>query len=380
MGSALTLEQQDAIWDRWRAGDPARMIARAVRCGPAAVRRHLALTGGIRPVPRRRANLRLSLAEREEISRGIAARESARAIAVRIGRSASSVSREIARNGGREHYRAADADAATWERSRRPKTSKLDRHDGLRELVRLKLTDDWSPEQIAAWLRRSFPDEPEWWISHGAVYRHLYVTSRHTLPSNLTSHLRSGRPVRTSRLARKTGQGRGRLRNMLSIHDRPAHVEDRREIGHWEGDLVMGARPSAVATLVERSTRTVRLVRLPGIKGPDVRAAAVHNLRGLPPGLLRTLTWDRGREMSEHEHIAEALGIDVFFCDPRSPWQRGSNENTNRLLRQYLPKQADLSRFTQTDLDRIAEKINTRPRRVLGWDTSHDRLLDALMT
>ena len=380
MGSALTLEQQDAIWDRWRAGDSARMIARAVRCGPAAVRHHLALTGGIRPVPRRRANLRLSLAEREEISRGIAARESARAIAVRIGRSASSVSREIARNGGREHYRATDADAATWERSRRPKTSKLDRHEGLRELVRLKLTDDWSPEQIAAWLQRSFPDEPEWWISHEAVYRHLYVTSRHTLPSNLTSHLRSGRPVRMSRLARKTGQGRGRLRNMLSIHDRPAHVEDRREIGHWEGDLVMGARPSAVATLVERSTRTVRLVRLPGIKGPDVRAALVHNLRGLPPGLLRTLTWDRGREMSEHERIAEALGIDVFFCDPRSPWQRGSNENTNRLLRQYLPKQADLSRFTQTDLDRIAEKINTRPRRVLGWDTSHDRLLDALMT
>lgn len=167
---------------------------------------------------------------------------------------------------------------------------------------------------------------------------------------------------------------------MLSIHDRPAHVEDREEIGHWEGDLMMGARPSAVATLVERSTRTVRLVRLPGIKGPDVRAALVYNLRGLPKELLRTSTWDRGREMSEHERIAEIPGIGVFFCDPRSPWQRGSNENTNRLLRPYLPKQADLSRFTQTDLDRIAEKINTRPRRVLGWDTSHDRILDALTT
>ncbi|WP_425562601.1 IS30 family transposase [Microbacterium laevaniformans] len=380
MSSALTLEQQDAIWDRWRAGEPARMIARAVRCGPAAVRRHLALTGGIRPLPRSRAALRLSLVEREEISRGIAAGESARAIASRIGRSASSVSREIARNGGRDAYRAANADAATWERARRPKASKLDRHEGLRELVRLKLTDDWSPEQIAAWLRRSFPDEPEWWISHEAIYRHLYVSTRHALPSVLTSHLRSGRPVRMSRLARKTKQGRGRLRNMLSIHDRPAQVEDRDEVGHWEGDLVMGARPSAVATLVERSTRTVRLVRLPGIKGPDVRAALVQNLRTLPKELLRTLTWDRGREMSEHERIAQTLGIDVFFCDPRSPWQRGSNENTNRLLRQYLPKQADLTRFTQTDLDRIAEKINTRPRRVLGWDTSHDRLLDALMT
>lgn len=380
MGSALTLEQQDAIWDRWGAGEPARMIARAVRCGPAVVRRHLALTGGIRPTPRHRAALRLSLTEREEISRGIAAGESARAIAARIGRSASSVSREIARNGGRDAYRAADADAAMWERSRRPKASKLDRYEGLRELVRLKLTDDWSPEQIAAWLRRSFPDEPEWWISHEAIYRHLYVSTRHALPSTLTSHLRSGRPVRMSRLARKTKQGRGRLRNMLSIHDRPAEVEAREEIGHWEGDLVMGARPSAVATLVERSTRTVRLVRLPGIKGHDVRAALVQNLRTLPKELLRTLTWDRGREMSEHEHISQALGIDVFFCDPRSPWQRGSNENTNRLLRQYLPKQADLSRFTQTDLDRIAEKINTRPRRVLNWDTSHDRLIDAFMT
>lgn len=290
MDSTLTLEQEDAIWDGWRAGEPARMIARAVRCGPAAVRRHLSLTGGIRPAPRKRASFRLSLAEREEISRGIAAGESARAIASRIGRSASSVSREIVRNGGREAYRAADADVATWNRSRRPKASKLGRYEGLRELVRLKLTDEWSPEQIAAWLRRSFPDELEWWISHEAIYRHLYVSTRHALPSALTSHLRSGRPVRMSRLARKAKQGRGRLRNMLSVHDRPAHVEAREEIGHWEGDLVMGSRPSAVATLVERSTRTVRLVRLSGIKGPDVRAALVQNLRTLPRELLRTLT------------------------------------------------------------------------------------------
>lgn len=209
MGSTLTLEQQKAIWDRWKAGEPARMIARAVRCGPAIVRRHLALTGGIRPMARRRAGLRLSLTEREEVSRGIAAGESSRTIGGKIGRAASSVSREIARNGGRNAYRAADADAATWERSRRPKVSKLDRHEGLRELVRLKLTDDWSPEQIPAWLRRNFPDEPDWWISHEAIYRHLYVSTRNVLPSAVTSHLRSGRPIRTSRLARKSGQGRG---------------------------------------------------------------------------------------------------------------------------------------------------------------------------
>lgn len=378
MGSSLTLRQQEEVWDRWRAGESARLIARALRCEPATVRRHLAATGGIRPVQRCRALLRLSLAEREEISRGLAAGESARAIAARIARSPSSVSREIARNGGRERYRAAEADAVAWDSARRPKTTKLDRHEGLRELVRLKLCDDWSPEQIASWLRRNFPDESEWWISHEAIYRGLYISTRHALPSALTSHLRSARPVRRSRAARRTGQGRGRLRNMVSIHDRPAHIEDREEVGHWEGDLVMGARPSAVATLVERSTRTVRLVRLPGIKGPDVRAALIHNLRTVPPALLRTLTWDRGREMSEHDRIAASLGVSVFFCDPRSPWQRGSNENTNRLLRQYLPKQADLSKFTQSELDRIAEKINTRPRRVLEWDTSQDRLLDAL--
>lgn len=211
--------------------------------------------------------------------------------------------------------------------------------------MRLKLTDDWSPEQVAAWLRRSFPEEPEWWISHEAIYRHLYISTRPALPSALTSHLRSGRPVRMSQLARKAKPGRGRLRNMRSIHDRPARVEDRQEVGHWEGDLVMGARPSAVATLVERSTRMVRVVRLPGIKGPDVHAALIQNLRSLSKELLRTLMWDRGQEMSQHERITEALGIDVFFCDPRSPWQRGSNENTNRLLRQYLPKQTDLSQY-----------------------------------
>ncbi|WAL39508.1 IS30 family transposase [Brevibacterium sp. BRM-1] len=376
----LGLEQQDAVWERWRAGEPVRVIARAECCSREAVRRLLATTGGIRPAARSRASLRLSLAEREEISRGLAAGDSARTIAIRLRRSASSVSREIARNGGPAQYRAAAADRRAWETARRPKPCKLEAHEGLRLIVREKLTEDWSPQQIAAWLRLNPAAAQGARISHEAIYRTLYIGSRLALPSALKAHLRLGRGMRTSRKARRTGHGRGRLRNMVSIHDRPKQIEARTEAGHWEGDLVMGRRPSAVATLVERTTRTVRLVKLDGIKGPDVHAALVENLRSLPKSILKSITWDRGREMSEHECIAQTLGIDVFFCDPRSPWQRGSNENTNRLLRQYLPKQADLACFTQTDLDRIADKINTRPRRVLGWDTSHGRLLDALMT
>lgn len=350
------------------------MIARAECCSREAVRRLLAAAGGIRPAVRSRASLRLSLAEREEISRGLAAGDSARTIATRLRRSASSVSREIARNGGPAQYRAAAADRRAWENARRPKPCKLETHDGLRMIVREKLTEDWSPQQIAAWLRLNPAAAQGVRISHEAIYRTLYIGSRLALPSALKAHLRSGRGMRASRNARRTGHGRGWLRNMVSIHDRPKQIGARIEVGHWEGDLVMGRRPSAVATLVERATRTVRLVKLDGIKGQDVRAALVENLRSLPKSMLKSITWDRGREMSEHELVARDLGVHVYFCDPRSPWQRGSNENTNRLLRQYLPKNADLSLFTQDDLDQVAHRINTRPRRVLNWDSSLERL------
>ncbi|MBP2380523.1 IS30 family transposase [Brachybacterium sacelli] len=374
---ALEIEVQDAVWERWRAGEPIRVIARSVHCSREAVRRHLAKSGGIRPAQRRRAALRLSLAEREEISRGLAAGDSARTIAARLGRSDSSISREISRNGGRDQYRAAMADEHAWQLAQRPKLTKLDANEELRGVVREKLHEDWSPEQIAAWLRRAFLNDPKMRISHEAIYRSLYTATCPALPSEMSVHLRSGRRLRTSRQSRRTGHGRGRLRSMVSIHDRPARIETRVEIGHWEGDLVMGRRPSAVATLVERSTRAVRLVKLQGIKGTEVRDALIRNLRELPPWLLQSLTWDRGREMSEHESIAHELGIRVYFCDPRSPWQRGSNENTNRLLRQYLPKQADFSHLTQAELDVIAGKINGRPRRVLGWKTSQELLATA---
>ena len=369
----FTTEQEDELWIRWRRGESSRLIGRALRCHPSSVRAFLARSGGVRPTPRRRSVRHLTATEREEVSRGIAAGLSARAIAALIGRSASTVSREIARNGGRDAYRAAAAEAAAWDRGRRPKPSRLASNPALLADVRGRLEEDWSPEQIAAWLRREHPTDPTRWVSHETIYRTIYLAGRRELGARAARHLRSGRSVRHPRRVRDS-HGRGRLQNMVSIRDRPAVVTERSEVGHWEGDLVMGKRPSAVATLVERSTRYVRIVPLPhGYKADAVRRAIADDLAQLPPSMRRSLTWDRGREMAERQQLAARLGLDVYFCDPRSPWQRGSNENTNRLLRQYLSKGADLRAFSMRDLDDIARRVNTRPRRVLGWATAHDR-------
>ncbi len=369
----FSAEQERVLWERWREGDSSRLIARTIGAGPDSVRRFLARTGGVRPAVRRRSPRHLSGVDREEISRGIAAGLSARAIAARLGRSASTVSREIARNGGRTAYRAGAADQAAWERARRPRPSRLASSPALLALVRGRLEEDWSPQQISVWLRRQHPDNPLRWVSHETIYRSIYVAGRRELGPRAANHLRSGRSVRRPRGKQKS-HGRGRLRNMVSIHHRPAVVTERSELGHWEGDLVMGRRPSAVATLVERHTRYVRIVPLPGgIKADAVRRALTHDLGQLPPALRRSLTWDRGREMAEHQELAAELGLEVYFCDPRSPWQCGSNENTNRLLRQYLPKNADLRTYSMRDLDDIADRINTRPRRVLNWSTSSER-------
>jgi IS30 family transposase len=372
--------EEDELWKRWREGDSVRLIARSLGCSPARVNAHLGRTGGVRPPFRRRAAVHLTVVEREEVSRGIAAGLSARAIAARLGRSPSTVSREIRRNGGRARYRAAAADAAAVDRARRPKPTRLGSAPVLLAAVRSKLALDWSPEQIAVWLRRQHPTDPSRWVSHETIYRSIYVTARNELGARAARHLRSGRSVRRPRRVRSS-HGRGRLRNMTSIHARPVEVLERTQIGHWEGDLVMGKRPSAIATLVERQTRYVRIVPLPdGYKADAVRSAVAEDLRFLPPALRQSLTWDRGREMAEHQELAADLGIQVYFCDPRSPWQRGSNENTNRLLRQYLAKGDDLSRFSLRELDDIANRINTRPRRVLGWDTAHERFWPSLQT
>ncbi|MFC7432884.1 MULTISPECIES: IS30 family transposase [unclassified Agrococcus] len=378
MRVAFTSEQEDELWELWGKGEPSRLIARSLRSNASAVNRHLAKHGGVRPVPRRRGRQQLTLEQREEVTRGIAAGLSSRAIAALIGRAPSSVSREIARNGGRDAYRATVADAAAWERARRPKMSRLGSHPELLQVVRERLESDWSPEQIAHWLRREHPQDHRLRISHETIYRSIYVASRQELGRESAKHPRSGRSVRRAR-APKRAHGRGVLRNMTSIRNRPVSVVDRSEVGHWEGDLVMGARPSAVATLVERSTRYVRVVPLPdGYKAAQVRSAIAADLASLPPGLRKTLTWDRGREMAEHEALAADLGMGVYFCDPRSPWQRGSNENTNRLLRQYLAKGADLRKFSAVELGGIAARINSRPRRVLGWASSAEAFLPHL--
>jgi len=295
-------------------------------------------------------------------------------IAGRLGRSPSTVSREIDRNGGRDAYRAVNADAAAYDRARRPKPSKLATDPVLRERVSAQLVEDWSPQQIAARLRFQHPDEPGLRVSHETVYRDLYMPSRGVFDAGMFHHLRSERPIHRPR-RKMSSHGRGRIRNMVSIHARPVEADAREVTGHWEGDLVFGARPSAVATLVDRATRYTMVVALPdGYKADTVAAALVEHVATLPTHLRRSLTWDRGREMASHATITAALSMPVFFCDSHHPWQRGTNENTNRLLRQYLHKNADLSALTQDDVDTIAAKLNHRPRRVLGWATPAEAL------
>ena len=321
------------------------------------------------PPVRRRSRLALTLAEREEISRGLAADRTVRSMARALGRSPSTVSREIGRNGGSRRYRAEAADGRAWRQALRPKPCKLAAHDHLRQAVAAKLEMDWSPEQIAGWLRVAYPDDPTMRISHESIYLSLYVQRRQALRGDLRRCLRTGRAMRHPR-GKRLPQGRGQLIDTISILQRPAEADGRKVPGHWEGDLVLGKRPSAVPTLVERTSRAVLLVALPaGWRAEQVRPALTAAMGRLPKQLRRSLTWDQGKEMAEHARFTADTGIPVYFCDPRSPWQRASNENANGLLRQYLPRTADLRRFSQADLDRIAAELNGRPRQILGFKT-----------
>jgi IS30 family transposase len=365
----FSVEQQDLIWAMWRRGDAIREMERTLGETLPRIRRYLRQWGGIPPIPRQRRANQLTLAEREEISRGIAAGLSARTIARRIDRPSSTVSREIARNGGRDAYRALVADAAAFERARRPKLSKLATNPELRGVVADKLDDDWSPQQIAQWLRQEFRGDAAMRISHESIYRDLYMPSRKVFDASMFHRLRSDRSIRRPR-GKKRSHGRGQIRNMVSIRERPIEADTRQVAGHWEGDLVFGARPSAVATLVDRASRYAMVLALPdGNKADAVARALIDHMGRLPADLRRSLTWDRGSEMAQHSVITTALALPVFFCDPHHPWQRGTNENTNRLLRQYLHKNADLATFTQDELNAVAAKLNHRPRRVLGWAT-----------
>jgi len=370
----LSGDQRADMWKRWRAGQSLHEIGRALGKEHNVIYILLARHGGITPVARRRSRWALTLAEREDISRGIAGGCSLRIIAQRLNRAFSTVSREVARHGGRAQYRASEADQQAWESALRPKPCLLATHCKLQEIVASKLIQDWSPEQISGWLKQHYPDNKSLRVSHETIYRSLFLQARGALKQELVRHLRSQRRIRRSRHSSIHGHSQGRIVDAISIRERPAEVEDRAIPGHWEGDLLRGTRNSHVATLVERHSRFCMLVKVPGKDTATVVAALSQHVRKLPATLRRSLTWDRGLEMAQHKSFTMATDVRVYFCDPQSPWQRGSNENTNGLLRQYLPKKADLSCYSQSDLDEIALRLNQRPRKTLGFQTPADKL------
>jgi IS30 family transposase len=369
----FTAAESGEVWDRWQRGEGLRLIGRVFGRTSSAIFAHLKPHGGIRPVPRRRSRRVLSLDDREEISRGVAAGVSLRSIARRLRRAPSTISRELERNGGHGRYRAAAADSQAWDRALRPKMCKLTRNDQLRQLVAARLSENWSPEQIAGWLKHTYPDDEAYRVSHETIYRSLFVQARGVLKKELQAHLRSGRAIRRSRHASSKGGGRGSLTDMISIRERPASVEDRAVPGHWEGDLICGSSNSYIVTLVERHSRYVLLAKVANRDSRTVIGALIEQARRLPDELLKSLTWDRGKEMAQHQRFTLATDAAVYFCDPQSPWQRGSNENTNGLLRQYFPKGTNLAVHTQERLDEIARQLNGRPRKTLGFETPAER-------
>ncbi len=370
----LSAEQKAELWKRWKAGQSLNEIGRALGKDHVVIHFVLARHGGIAPPPRRRSRWALTLAERENISRGIASGCSMRIIAQGLRRAPSTVSREVARHGGGAQYRASAADQQTCESALRPKPCRLATHGRLPEVVASKLMQDWSPQQISGWLKMEYPNDESLHVSHETIYRSLFIQARGALKEELVQHLRSKRRIRRSRHASVHGHSRGQIVDAISIRERPAEVEDRAIPGHWEGDLLRGARNSHVATLVERHSRFCMLVKVTGKDTATVVAALSQHVRQLPATLRRSLTWDRGLEMAQHKNFTMATDVQVYFCDPQSPWQRGSNENTNGLLRQYLPKNADLSSYSQTELDEIALRLNQRPRKTLGFRTPADKL------
>ncbi len=365
--------QRALMWERWQKGETLHQIAQLFDRNHSSIQGILAETGGIRPAQRCRSKLALSLAEREEISRAVVAGDSVRSIASRLGRASSTISRELKRNGGQGCYRASQADQAAWDRAPRPKSCKLGQNRALAHIVAGKLQWQWSPEQIAGWLKRTYPGDENYQVSHETIYRSLFIQARGALKKELLQHLRRPRAMRRSRHhTQKTGD-HGRIIDAVSISERPATVEDRAVPGHWEGDLLFGGRNSQIATLVERNTRYVMLVKVAGKDTETVVNALIDNARKLPQELYKSLTWDRGKEMADHKRFTLATDINVYFCDPQNPWQRGTNENTNGLLRQYFPKGIDLSSYSQAKLNAVARRLNERPRKTLNYETPAER-------
>lgn len=374
----LSAADIETLWSRWQQGETAVQISAALGCNKDTISWHVDRAGGLRPRTRQRAARHLTLAEREELSRGLAAGERPAALARRLERPRSTISRELARNGGAADYRAGVAEAAAWDRARRPKRCRLAQHRRLRRRVEQQLGRDWSPQQIAAWLQAQYPDDPAMHVSHETIYQALYVQARGALKRALVAHLRRGRAYRRPRAQARAARGPGQLVDIVSIAERPPSADDRAVPGHWEGDLLVGKRGTQIATLVERHSRFVLLQRLPAADSATVVTALARRVRRLPAALWQSLTWDRGKEMAQHRRFTVATDVQVYFCDPQSPWQRGSNENTNGLLRQYFPKGTDLTQVTQRQLDVVAHKLNTRPRETLGWRTPAHVLDDAL--
>ena len=374
----LSESEKFEIWDRFEAGESLRSISRRLGRPPSTIRTHVVSLRFRRPLPAAEwSPQRLSLSEREEISRGLAADESLRGIAKRLGRAASTVSREVAGNGGRKRYRAAVAHRGSRHRAQRPKPAKLATHQRLQGVVEEKLELWWSPRQISRWLVEAYPLDEEMRVSHETIYQSLFIQGKGALRKELWRCLRTGRATRRPQGRPKSTKGQ--IRDMVMISQRPPEVEDRAVPGHWEGDLLMGKRQTAIGTLVERWSRYVMLFALPdGNSAEAVRVALSATVQRLPEHLWESLTWDQGKEMAQHVQFSVDTGVEVFFCDPNSPWQRGTNENTNGLLRQYFPKGTDMSLLTQDDLDQAAYSLNTRPRQTLNWMTPSDKLAEAL--
>jgi len=368
----LAPEQKAEMWRRWKAGESLREIGAAIGRDSGTIHWHIKQRGGIAPAPQVRSHRHLTLAEREEISRGLVAGRSLRNIALQLGRPACTISREVQRNGGLQAYRAAAADQCAWSRAARPKMWRLASNETLREVVSQKLQELWAPQQIAGWLKWEYENQPHMQVSHETIYRSLFVQAKSTLKKELLAQLRSKRQVRRTKTLKDYKQGQ--IVGAVSIRERPASVEDRAVPGHWEGDLIVGAKGSHIATLVERHSRYVMLAKLGGKDSRTVVDALIERVKELPNNMMRTLTWDRGTEMAQHARFTVATDVQVYFCDPRSPWQRGTNENTNGLLRYYLKRTDDLSVYTQEQLDEIARQLNTRPRQTLGFRKPIEKL------
>ena len=374
---AMTYERKSRIWELWRRGIPMIEISRDIAKPSATIYSYLLYHGGIEPRRRTRRACFLSLEEREMISRGLASGASMRGISLELGRSVSTISREISRNGGVFRYRAVIAEASFLKHSKRPKAPLLVKNPKLRAAVTALLEQDWSPEQIAGWLKNQSIEGNDARISHETIYKSLFIQTRGVLREELKKHLRTKRMFRRSK--NHQAATRGQIAGAISIRDRPAEVEDRAIPGHWEGDLIIGSDNSAIATLVERHSRLVVLCKLQSKGAVAVVEALAKQMLKLPRKVLKSLTWDRGREMYAHKQFSVATNMAVYLCDPSSPWQRGSNENTNGLLRQYFPKRTCLSAFSQSELDVYADKLNSRPRKTLAFRTPAQAFQDVLL-